>query len=108
MARATARLRPDSDAATPEDTASATAHRTVADQVRKSLAVNSPPVTSLMYALMSDDFTSHHDPSEPSGPAACHASSSWPPPERSFSSRTNSTTAGSAIDWMRRLPVFDG
>ncbi len=47
MARATARLRAVGLVA-PVDTARATAASTVAFQVRKSLAVKSPPVTSLM------------------------------------------------------------
>ena len=39
-------------------TASATAASTVPLQVRKSLALKSPPVASFRYALMSADFTS--------------------------------------------------
>ena len=42
--------------------ASATAASSVAFQVRKSLAEWSPPVASLMKALMSGDYTSRHDP----------------------------------------------
>ena len=47
-ARATARLRACSDLAAGMLTASATAASTVACHVRKSLAVNSPAVPSLM------------------------------------------------------------
>ena len=82
------------------DTASATAASTVPLQVRKSLALNSPPAAALTYSLMSADFTSTQRPAVLVGEQLLAAAAAL------LEGRDDRATSGSPIAWTRRLPAL--